>query len=382
MNRSQAQTSLKKIAGESLRLDPSALITLYEIDVSEIASNITLKKTNVEVGVEPFRFHNMNNLKGLSLKFQSNNYISFPIQTDGFEMNSAGTLPTPTLTISSVEGLGDTTTFSLLKSNFINLENFIGAKVTRIRTFAKFLDSDQNGETIEGVGSEADQYAEFPRDVFFIERKSNESKSNIQFELSSIFDLQNLKLPSRVIYASRCPWSYRGEGCCYEYKANNSGPTSGENQTGISGTFGYNAQLPDFAPPVANANNELISGTVTGADGLSDYTPEGLGKATGSNGFSGIYLTGSTYGTGNVVFIERNSIKYYFVAKTGQFTNICPPHGTYWEPDQCSKTLKGCKLRWGSLGKAYTGDGSASGVARDYLPFGGFPGTNTRTSMN
>ena len=66
MNRSQAQTSLKKVTGESLKLDPSALITLYEIDVSEIASNITLQKSHVQVGAEPFRFHNLNNLKGLS----------------------------------------------------------------------------------------------------------------------------------------------------------------------------------------------------------------------------------------------------------------------------------------------------------------------------
>ena len=149
MNRSQAQSSVKKVASESLKLDPSALITLYEIDISEIASNITLEKSNVEVGAEPFRFHNMNILKGVSLTFQNKDYISFPITTEGFEMNSAGTLPTPTLTISSVDGLEDNASFSLLKSNFINLENFVGAKVTRIRTFAKFLDADQNGDTIE-----------------------------------------------------------------------------------------------------------------------------------------------------------------------------------------------------------------------------------------
>ena len=382
MNRSQAQSSVKKVASESLKLDPSALITLYEIDVSEIASNITLEKSNVEVGAEPFRFHNMNILKGVSLTFQNKDYISFPITTEGFEMNSAGTLPTPTLTISSVDGLEDNASFSLLKSNFINLENFVGAKVTRIRTFAKFLDADQNGDTIEGVGLEADQHAEFPRDVFFIERKSGENKNSIQFELSSIFDLQNLKLPSRVIYANRCPWAYRGEGCCYEYKTDTDGPTSEDNQTGISGSFGHNAELPNFAPPVANANDELISGVITGSDGSHQYSPDGLGKVTGLNGFSGIYLTGSVYNTGDVVFIERNTIKYYFVAKTGTFTNVCPPHSTYWEPDQCSKTLKGCKLRWGISGKAFTGDSSTSGIAKEFLPFGGFPGTNTRTSVN
>ena len=379
MNKSQAQASIKKIAGESLKLDPSALITLYEIDVSEIANNITLEKTAVQVGSEPFRFHNMNNLKGLSLKFQNNNYISFPIQAEGFEMNSAGALPTPTLTITSVEGLEETGTFSLLKSNFIHLENFIGAKVTRVRTFAKFLDADQNGDTIEGVGAEADDKAEFPRDTFFIERKSNENKYSVQFELSSIFDLENLKLPSRTVYASRCPWRYRGEGCCYEYKEKLNGPTTGDDQSGI---FGATDHLPDFAPPVANGNDELISGNVTGSNGSALYSPQALNNVTGANQFSGLYRTGINYTTGDTVFIERNDIKYYFVSKTGTFSNIVPPHSTYWEPDQCSKTLQGCKLRWGTAGLAYTGDGSNSGIANEYLPFGGFPGTNTRNSIN
>ena len=115
---------------------------------------------------------------------------------------------------------------------------------------------------------------------------------------------------------------------------------------------------------------------------FNQFIEESALKVTGLNGFSGIYLTGSVYNTGDVVFIERNTIKYYFVAKTGTFTNVCPPHSTYWEPDQCSKTLKGCKLRWGISGKAFTGDSSTSGIAKEFLPFGGFPGTNTRTSVN
>ena len=294
-------------------------------------------------------------------------------------MNSAGTLPTPTLTMTSVEGLEETSSFSLLKSNFIQLENFVGAKVTRIRTFAKFLDVDQNGEILDGVGSEADANAEFPRDVFFIERKSSENKYSIQFELSSVFDLQNLKLPSRSIYANRCPWRYRGEGCCYEYKEKLYGPTTGDNQAEI---FGATDHLPDYAPPIANANNELISDNVTGSNGASLYSPQGLGNVTGSNQFSGIYKTGVNYTTGDVVFIERNHTKYYYVGKTGDFSNVVPPHSTFWEPDECSKTLQGCKMRGGTTGLAYTGDGTSSGIANEFLPFGGFPGTNTRTSVN
>lgn len=380
MNKSQAEASLKKLSSEVVKLDPSALITLYEIDSREIAENLSLKVSGVDKPSEPFRFHNMSNLKGVSLVFQGETYYSFPIQADGFEMNSTGTLPTPTLTITPVEGMEESQAFALLKSNFISYENLIGAKVSRVRTFAKFLDANQE---IEGVGDEADSYAEFPRDVYFIERKSNESKYNIQFELSSIIDLQNLKLPSRVIYASKCPWQYRGEGCCYEYRSRLNGPGSGENQAEIFGSTGH---LPDYAPPVANASDELISGTITGSNGSTLYNPSSLGLTTGSNQFSGAYATGATYTTGDVVFLQRNDIKYYFVAKTGSFTNVCPPHGTFWEPDQCSKTLNACKLRWGALGLAQNCSGGVCNGnvtgANEFLPFGGFPGTNTRTSIN
>ena len=196
MNKSQAESSLRKISAEAVKLDPSALITLFEIDTREIAEDLSLQVTGFDKPSAPFRFHNMSNLKGVSIDFQGETYYSFPIITEGFEMNSTGTLPTPTLTMAPVAGMEDNPAFALLKNNFISYENLIGAKVTRIRTFAKFLDASQE---IEGVGDEADSNAEFPRDVYFIERKANESKYNISFELSSVIDLQNLKLPSRVI---------------------------------------------------------------------------------------------------------------------------------------------------------------------------------------
>ena len=382
MNKTGAETSLKSIATEVVKLDPSALITLYEIDATEIGELLSLRVSGVNPPTFPFRFHNMNNLKGMTIKFQGNDYYSFPITTNGFEMNSTGTLPTPTLTITAVKGMEENSAFSLLKSVFISYENLVGAKVTRVRTFAKFLDLDQGGDTIEGVGTEADSDAEFPRDVYFIERKANEDKYNVQFELSSVIALANLRLPARVIYATKCPFQYRGEGCCYEFKELFQGPTSGDDQKEIFGATGH---LPDFAAPVANANNEMISGTVTGSNGLPLYSGEGLGRITGQNQFSGDYITGARYTTGDVVFLERNDVKYYFVAKTGYFSGVCPPHGIYWEPDQCSKTLEGCKLRWGLNGKAHTCSGAGctdSNPTNEFLPFGGFPGTNTRTSIN
>ena len=64
---------------------------------------------------------------------------------------------------------------------------------------------------------------------------------------------------------------------------------------------------------------------------------------------------------------------------------VSPPHSDYWEADRCSKTLKGCKFRWGSAtnvgAKNINPNGGAPVIANPFLPFGGFPGTNTKVTV-
>ena len=383
MNKSEAKQSLKSISSEIQNLSPSALITLYEIDASEIAQDFTTNRsTDYDYSV-PFRFHNESNLKGQIIYFQNKAYQSTPILTDGFEMSSGGNLPTPTLTITSLEGMEEYTAGVLmnLKHAFREINNLTGAKVTRIRTFAKYLDKSDNDNS-PGVGDEEDPTAEFPRDVYYIERKSVENKFTIQFELSSVIDLQDLRLPGRMVFAERCPWSYRGEGCCYEYKAYGGGPTDGDDQ---DETFGASVHLPDFAPPVADANNDLIE------DDVSEYDPDALGRVLGSNGFSGEYNKIYQYPVGATVYVEKNNLKYFFVSKGDSLGDIdyvpkyyAPPNERFWMADQCSKSIDGCKLRWGPSGKAKKCKDTACGTKKmgsKNLPFGGFPGTNTRISL-
>lgn len=373
MDKEKAKIIVKDISTEIAKLDPSELITFFEIDISDIKTNLLLNSSS-DIGEDIFRFHNMNNLKGVTLYFNSVAYYSFPMQVDGFEMTSSGSIPHPTLTMTAVEGLSQP--LSLMKKAFIELENLIGAKVTRIRTFAKFLNKSIN-DNVDGVGQSEDGQAELPRDVFYIDRKTLEDKNSIQFELSSILDLQNLELPGRIVLSSRCPFAYRGEGCCYEYKSYTNGPTFGDNQEEI---FGVGSLLPDFAPPVADAEDKLIIDTV----GSASYNPDSLGRVQTVQ-FKGLYAKISTYIKGDVVFLTKDNIKYYFVAKVDVLAYRCPPDGRYWAPDQCSKTLKGCKLRWGASGKGKNCSGvdcSEKTPHNTFLNFGGFPGTNTRVTTN
>ena len=398
MDKGNAINIVRDLSTELSKLEPSELITLYEIDVSDIKTDLLLGKTT-QIADDVFRFHNMNNLKGVTLYFNSIAYFSFPMQVDGFEMSSAGNLPTPTLTITAAEGMDEP--LSMMKKAFLHLDNLIGAKVSRIRTFAKYLNKSAN-DGIDDVGYAEQGLAELPRDVFFIERKSLEDKSSVQFELSSMIDLQNLSLPARMVLAARCPFTYRGEGCLYEYGAFGgtdcgepacpSGPTYGEDLLKIFGTTDF---LPDFAPPVADANDKPIKEALEEQWGTSPYDPVVLGRVI-VGAFKNEYEKTETYTKGDVVYLKKDGIRYYFVCR-GDLINGSstvdayrpPPNTRIWLADQCSKTLEGCKLRWGTNGHAKKCD---EGVGEDecpqqkpaneFLMFGGFPGTNTRVTTN
>ena len=80
-----------------------------------------------------------------------------------------------------------------------------GAEVRRIRTLKKFLDGE----------STADPNAKFPDERWFIDRKANESRDSVTFELASKFDLAGQKLPKRQIVANVCQWVYRSSECSY-----------------------------------------------------------------------------------------------------------------------------------------------------------------------
>jgi phage-related protein len=61
----------------------------------------------------------------------------------------------------------------------------------------------------------ADPTKEFAPELWFIERKANETPEFVEFELSSALDFLGVKLPRRQIIANQCPWSYRGPNCNY-----------------------------------------------------------------------------------------------------------------------------------------------------------------------
>jgi lambda family phage minor tail protein L len=165
-------------------LNPGSIIELFVLDATGIA------------GGALSRFHAGTNQVSTDVVWQGNTYTAFPVKAEGFEITSKGTLPRPTMTISNVGGV-----IGLLVRD---LEDLVGAVVTRKRTLVQYLDAVN---FVGGLNPTADPTQEYEDDVYLVERKVSEDKETIVFELASALDIHGLKLPSRLIQATVCPWN-------------------------------------------------------------------------------------------------------------------------------------------------------------------------------
>lgn len=349
MTKAEAQIAIKNLNAQLLDINPTSIITFFEIDIGDLAFERGIFVPDNE---RIFRFHNTVNLTTNSLFFGYENgneieYTAAPITAEGFEINIRGTLPTPKLSMTvSPEGIDK---LALLKQQIRQFGDLAGAKVTRIRTFLKFLNPSNfpNNEN-----ADANHNAIFSKDIFFIDRKSKENKYVLEFELATVFDIQDLQLPSRTILATKCVWQYRGEGCLYE---------SEDRRNEKIHKDGILAPSSDEVPPIANEKNEPIKKIINPSNPYSiRFNDRGLWQKN-------IIYNGSGF-VHDYVYIERNGYKYYFVAKINVPVNISPPNAYYWIADMCAKDLTGCKLRW--AGRAF------DRINYNVLPFGAFASAN------
>ena len=182
--------SFSSISAEIQKLAPSSIIEMFEIDASVVGGSI-------------YRFHaGKNNLYG-DVIWNGLTYSAFPLEVTGFEWSGKGQLPRPTMTASNV--LGTVTALVLM------YDDLAGCKVTRIRTLAKFLDA----ANFAAGNPTADPTAEFARDIYYIDRKSAETRETVQFELAAALDLAGISLPRRQVIQNYCPWTYRSSECGY-----------------------------------------------------------------------------------------------------------------------------------------------------------------------
>ena len=172
--------------------NPSAIIELFTLALDNSLHGATTI----------YRFHNGSSLKDNGeIVWASNSYQRFPIQAEGFAFRK-GQLPRPTLTVSNALG---TITAILLNVNSTTTGNDLtGATVTRIRTLARFLDAVNFPGDINPYGT-PDNTAEFPQEIYKIDRKSAENREIVQFELAAVFDLAGIRAPQRQCTRAEFP---------------------------------------------------------------------------------------------------------------------------------------------------------------------------------
>ena len=171
-------------------INPSAIIELFTLQLS----------TALHGANTVYRFHAGSNLNANGqIVWAGNSYLRFPVQASGFAFQR-GQLPRPKITISNATGLVSAILLSVNETTAGN--DLTGATVTRIRTLAKFIDAVNFAD---GTNATADNTAEFPQEVYSIDRKSTETRDIVEFELADPTDLAGIRIPGRQATRSIFP---------------------------------------------------------------------------------------------------------------------------------------------------------------------------------
>jgi lambda family phage minor tail protein L len=216
---------------------PSAVIELFELELNATQHGVA----------DTYRFHAGTSLNSNGeLIWNGQSYLRFPIEAEGFAYEGKGTLPRPRIRCSNILG----TITALLLSLPKGLE---GAKVTRIRTLARYLDAVNFPGNVNPYGT-PDPTAEFPREIYYIDRKAAETRDVVEFELAAAFDLAGVRAPKRQCISNICQWVYRSTECGYaggSYFNENDQPVAtagadvcGKRLSSCRARFGATAELP------------------------------------------------------------------------------------------------------------------------------------------
>lgn len=162
---------------EAQALAPDAMVHLYELDTSRYGGPV-YTWTPGPIG-------------NAAVVFGGVTYTPVPLQLEGMAMDGQGPVPRPKVTIPNVSGFAS----QLMASS----GDLLGCKVTRRRTFRKFLD-DQPG---------ADSTASFGPDIWYIDRVAARGPDMVSFELAAAMDIVGKMIPGRQVIRDSCTHVYR-----------------------------------------------------------------------------------------------------------------------------------------------------------------------------
>lgn len=314
-----------KLTSEVQKLAPSAIIDLFELSVyPEITDNT--------VYAEPTRFHAGVNQVEQNIVWQGNTYTRFPLEFSGFESNTKGTIPRPTVKIANIGGA--------ISSLLYEFDNLIGAKVTRKRTLYKYLDAVNYPN---GKNPDANPDVGFDDEVYYVSRKVLENGIFVELELSPSWDLHGIKIPRRLCTQNICMWQYKGLDCGYfdvPVIAMTDADFTADPTTGVTITLSAN-QL-QIGHALYLQFNDTVRSELTGVYNITSRT-------TNSVTLRVTNLTNVHTGSGKVDISNRYTSTDIPIFNSSSVESM----------DRCSKRLSSCKQRYGT---------------EAIVPYGAFPG--------
>ena len=172
---------------ELQKINPSSLIELFTVTLDSSLHGATTV----------YRFHDGSNMNSSGeLIWDGNSYQRFPVKAEGFEFTGKGQIPRPKFTVSNA--LGTITALMALVNQTTPGNDLTGAKFTRIRTLARYIDATNFTGGTNPFGT-PDTSSKLPDEIYFIDRKLSENRDFVEFELVSELDLLNLRLPRRQV---------------------------------------------------------------------------------------------------------------------------------------------------------------------------------------
>jgi lambda family phage minor tail protein L len=300
-----------KTAKSLLDLESSAVLNLYRLYYDTVNEPENF-----------FPFHNGTNGLNNGIIFAGTRYSPIAAEIDPTETNIQQRINRPLIRISNENGQIS----QLLRRK----DEFKNAKIVIIKTQVKYLDAENFDGNYNPYGV-PDPQAELSRETYIVSQKRGENKTLVELELTYPFDLDGFNIAGKTIISNYCPFQYRGQGCNY------------------------------CGPPVAKSDDSEFSSTFDGQYDI--YSAKNL------------WAVDYNYVAGNAVYVEnlKNPPKTWFVCKVSHVSTVNnhpnkPDGANYWEKDECSKGVSGCKLR-------FTTD-QTNPCYKGYLRFGGYPGTH------
>jgi lambda family phage minor tail protein L len=164
------------------------MVTLYNIDLSNLGGGT---------------YHFTNNIfeERIPIIFGGVTYTHMPVAIESIDTGSDGGPAQPRFMVATSGGPVN----SLIRQ----YKDLRGAKVTRIRTFAEFLDQMPDGAGGVIVNPGADSNAILPTDFFIIDRKVSANRTMAEFQLVAPTDQEGIKIPLGIVTKRYCTKVYR-----------------------------------------------------------------------------------------------------------------------------------------------------------------------------